>query len=222
MRPIVVSLLAAAQGCVATRNLLPTPRPQRVALASFYGPRHLAGADAKLATNTRGETVLEAAYAEVLSRLTEAVGPGLLTPDRVVDSPGYAALAHEDFPHHYVAAAGARPLPTTPRNDAALGALARSIGVDLVLVIRADWTLRSDLGSPGPYGHVAMTMVAVGADGRRLLELQVFRDAAHAGISREVHRPEVEVPVTGNAAVDGVREAVARCMEDFAEAWTGS
>jgi hypothetical protein len=224
-----VAVVTALTGCAA---FTPQVNPKvygikKFAIGAYYGPTAVIGGSgmAGLISSTAnrwGTKVAEITVDEVHSRLQSAFKAELLPIDQVVANPAYAQ-APVIVPHWrnmYVAPRGMVALSVDQKSDAALGQLARALGVDAVIVLKNDWKI----GQQGSdqVGKNTLEILIMGADGTRLWDqtgLRAGTAEAKVGTSIGSQIAGAFGSLTEETAVAMSRAAIRASLDQFVDAW---
>lgn len=170
LRLLALSLLTAALSCATTQVDPAFYRARTIAIVGFHGNQAIAGTAGLLAalqsqTNSWGDAVVGPVYDRGAQRIAQAMQATLLLADDVEKAPSYASLPVWSDGRSTVPSL--RPLQTDEKTEPALGALAKELDVDAVVVVRFQWSIDGDaVGNQS--GIAVMELVVVGRDGHRL------------------------------------------------------
>ncbi len=180
MRVVFIGLVVVLAASCASSSQATGPSATaggKCGLASLYAQRHIDAAmvpvEGNVTENAWGEAVVDESLNDVLKRLEAALGCRFVPVADVVKSGAYKDVPEVAEASKWSAVQGMRPIQTDGSADAALAKLAGDVGVDAVVVARAAFALQmssEDLGSNRQFGAADFVAIAVGRDGKRLLD----------------------------------------------------
>lgn len=224
---IVVGWLTA--GCAAFRPVMNPAvyQTKKLALAAYYGPVKVESTGGGLVsaiqsqTNKYGTRVAESTIDEVFARLQGELHVELMPMTAAPQSADYAGIPTATYPEGYIAPRGMKAVSTDQQNDPALAKLAKSLGVDAVIVVKGNWQVQMrDEG--GPIGYNRLEVLIVGADGTRLLDATGFRAYTAEGASDTSVGSSFAAAagaMTEESAVKMSRAALRASLDKFLDSW---
>jgi hypothetical protein len=219
-------LSVTATGCASVSFNSTVYQKQRFALAAFYGPVRIdtsavGVAGAFQTGNDWGAKMAEGVVDDVRAHIERALGSPLLPIDQMIQAAGYASAVPIPGAEQFGSPRGMKPLSVEHDNDALLGALAAGLGVEAVIVISNDWSVRRAPGTADQYGFDAMHLIIVGVGGKRLWDQTEEVEARGDWVYKQAG-----INMAGAASPDlaqaMARAAVLQGVDRFAVAWAAN
>lgn len=220
----LVVLLALAPACASSPGGGRAGGGGRCALASLYAQRHIDAAMVPVQggseLNDWADDVVAESLADAQKRLGAALQCSFVPVSEVVGAGTYASIPQESDPSKWTAVQGMRPIRLDGSADPLLARLGRDVGADVVVVVRAAFALQmsadDDLGSNRQFGAADFGAIAVGSDGKRVLDSSQIVESPTYSFSLGEVPPELQASALQKEARRLSKIALAKGVDGLA------